>query len=129
MSLTWSEDWRDEAVCASPKVDSSLFFPDRPQGGRTDLVYAKARTICQRCPVLDDCLEAAMQEERAHRGVPRSGLRGGMSPAERDRYARRVRWCACCGTRFVPVGREQTCTDKCRRAIRAEATAKWREVA
>ena len=69
-------EWRERAVCRGMEKD--LFFNSRA----TNYV----RTVCWRCPVRLDCLEAALEEERFG---PAFGVRGGMDPDERKIEARR----------------------------------------
>jgi WhiB family redox-sensing transcriptional regulator len=42
----------DDAVCAT--TDPELFFPEKGKSA------VDARRICERCPVIDDCLEFAI---------------------------------------------------------------------
>jgi WhiB family redox-sensing transcriptional regulator len=116
-------EFPEDAACKD--ADLALFFPEsKKRGGASD--YRAARVICAACPVREACLEAAMLEESKHQGW-RAGMRGGMSPAQRDQHARKVRWCWTCGTRFVPMSKERHCSEACRRAARVEATERWRE--
>lgn len=46
------DHWRDQAVCADPKIDPALFY---------DLGNHKiARTFCDVCPVVAECLADVM---------------------------------------------------------------------
>lgn len=119
-----NDDWRDEANCLSS--DPAIFFPETPHGGLVTRIYAVARAICSECDVREECLDAAMREEIGGQGW-RAGMRGGMTPSERDQHAKKVRFCASCGGRFTPRGKSPYCSDECFRAERAEATARWRE--
>lgn len=77
-------DWRDEAVCVD--VDTTLFYvPGAPIGWETELgkwQATEARAICSACPVRNQCLADAL------RMGDRDGFLGGMTPQERDRFAR-----------------------------------------
>ena len=73
--------WRARAACH--QFDSALFFPDRPAYRRSDVAAAKA--ICCRCPVREECLEAAMD------GGEKVGIWGGLTPIERMNLHRRKR--------------------------------------
>lgn len=73
-------NWRTEAACKDYDLDT--FYPN----SRDPLAYAYARGICRRCPVVTECLEAAMVEEA---GTQRHGIRGGMGADERLALARR----------------------------------------
>lgn len=46
--------WRDTALCASPRVDSDVFFPLPTEPTEV------ARSICRACPVQPQCLRAAL---------------------------------------------------------------------
>ena len=63
--------WMDRAAC-SPRT-AELFFP--PKGFTADL----ARSVCLRCPVRQECLTRALEIDE------RTGVWGGLSPAERKR--------------------------------------------
>ena len=50
-------DWMTKAACRG--LDSDLFFPvDR--GGGAPRYTSRAKAICARCAVLDDCLDYAL---------------------------------------------------------------------
>lgn len=53
-----------------------------------DAAYAKARPICDRCPVQDDCLLDAIEHEQDLADDYQRGMRGGLTPAERRELAR-----------------------------------------
>ncbi|WP_277754896.1 WhiB family transcriptional regulator [Pseudactinotalea terrae] len=67
-------DWRDEAQCA--QTDPEAFFPDK--GGST----REAKMVCATCPVLQECLEWAIQTGETF------GVWGGLTERERRAYAR-----------------------------------------
>ena len=48
-------DWRDDAVCAT--TDPDLFFPE----SRDVRAERQAKKICAGCPVVQDCLEYAIE--------------------------------------------------------------------
>ena len=67
-----AQEWRFDAACRD--VDASVFFPERGE-------YGRARAICSRCPVIDDC---RAWNDRAEAGSGRLfGVYAGESPAER----------------------------------------------
>lgn len=74
-----SGHWRDRAVCLG--YDPELFFP-RP-GDVSALNDAKE--ICTTCPVVEECLEAALAAEDGTGKEARHGVFGGMSAS--GRYA------------------------------------------
>jgi WhiB family redox-sensing transcriptional regulator len=73
--------WRARAACRP--LDSAMFFPDRTAYRNNDVAGAKA--VCRRCPVREECLEAAME------GREKIGIWGGLTPVERANLHRRKR--------------------------------------
>ncbi|OEJ62392.1 WhiB family transcriptional regulator [Streptomyces agglomeratus] len=73
-------DWRHEAACR--REDPDLFFPIGT-GGPALLQIEQAKTVCRRCPVLDECLEWALQ------GGQDMGVCGGLTEDERRAVKRR----------------------------------------
>lgn len=116
--------WMEQAACID--TDPAIFFPEARTAG-ADAARARARTICRGCPVRVECLDAAMLEEAGQQGW-RSGIRGGLTPSERDKRARGVRWCPVCGTRFASSrhGRPH-CSEECRLVARADTIERSRE--
>lgn len=68
-------DWVNQAVCTT--VDPELFFAD---GSHND--YATAVQICSTCPVIDECLNYAINA-----GI-REGVWGGLSGNQRRNLTR-----------------------------------------
>lgn len=66
--------WMLDAKCLD--ADPEAFFPEK--GGST----REAKRICNACPVQDECLEWALDNEE------RFGIWGGMSERERRRLRR-----------------------------------------
>jgi WhiB family redox-sensing transcriptional regulator len=66
--------WASEAKCLN--ADPDVFFPEK--GGST----REAKRICSECPVRDECLEYALEEDE------RFGIWGGMSERERRKLKR-----------------------------------------
>ena len=66
--------WASEAKCLN--ADPDVFFPEK--GGST----REAKRICGECPVRDECLEYALEEDE------RFGIWGGMSERERRKLKR-----------------------------------------
>lgn len=75
--------WMAEASCRNMSVD--LFFPQRG----ADSIYGALRMTCFACKVRLACLDDALVYEAAPGGHLRFGLRGGMTPKEREVEARR----------------------------------------
>ena len=65
--------WTSNALCA--ETDPELFFPEK--GGNT----RPAKDVCRRCPVVDACLQYALD-------VPVDGIWGGTSVNDRKELAR-----------------------------------------
>ena len=74
-------DWRNLAACIDE--DPELFFPVGTTGPAIDQV-GRAKAVCRRCPVTDQCLEWALETNQD------SGVWGGLSEDER-RSLRRSR--------------------------------------
>lgn len=78
--MSWGLDWRDRACIG---MDSQIFFPCGSTGVALDQAE-EAKAVCQRCPVVTQCLEWAMETNQP------DGVWGGMSADER-RTLRRSR--------------------------------------
>lgn len=82
-------DWRDDAKCAELPAEEAdyLFFqknPNNPNRGLRAEPTRQAKAVCQRCPVLKQCLEDALN----HPGLAEYGVRGGKSARERQEILR-----------------------------------------
>ena len=66
--------WRNSAVCKG--MDVNMFFPDE-DNPRDFRPIAKAKAICAECPVIQECLEYAINNDI------RVGVYGGMSRKQR----------------------------------------------
>ncbi len=78
-------DWTDWAACRG--VNTELFFPVDHDSPAVEQV-ARAKAICARCPVIDDCLDFALRSPQVH------GIWGGETAEERragQRYRNSVR--------------------------------------
>jgi WhiB family transcriptional regulator, redox-sensing transcriptional regulator len=75
-------DWQDEAACR--EYDNVLFFGEE---GESELEKqareARAKSVCQRCPVSEPCLEFAMETNQKY------GIWGGLTDKERASLKRR----------------------------------------
>jgi WhiB family transcriptional regulator, redox-sensing transcriptional regulator len=73
---TWSGrgDWWVQAACQS--ADPELFFPISAAGASA-AVISRAKGICARCAIRQQCLEYAVETRQPH------GIWGGTSEAER----------------------------------------------
>lgn len=72
-------DWR-AAACIGH--DSELWFSKDP------LEQAEAKRICQGCPLIQACLERALNDEGAVSEYSRHGILGGLTPTQRARTRR-----------------------------------------
>ena len=78
---TW--EWQLRAACRN--LDSALFFqPEGERGPAKAGREARAKQICQRCPVLEQCRRHALAVGEPY------GVWGGMSMAERSALLRGV---------------------------------------
>lgn len=81
-------DWRDLAACretngsGKPLHDPELFFPAGETGAALGQAE-EAKRACARCPVIDACLQYALQQQIEH------GVWGGLTERERREMRRR----------------------------------------
>lgn len=73
--------WTEDAACVSS--DPELWFPKKGANGNA---LKAARTICDSCPVRDQCLEAALANPEDYY----YGVRGGLTAKERMAIRRGV---------------------------------------
>jgi len=73
-------DWRHRAICRDE--DPELFFPVGNSGPAL-LQIAEAKAVCERCPVVSECLTWALETGQD------AGVWGGMSEDERRSLKRR----------------------------------------
>ncbi|WJY77108.1 Transcriptional regulator WhiB1 [Corynebacterium bovis DSM 20582 = CIP 54.80] len=78
---TITMDWRHKAVCR--EEDPELFFPVGNSGPALAQI-AKAKLVCNRCPVTSQCLNWAIESGQD------AGVWGGMSEDERRALKRRT---------------------------------------
>lgn len=79
-----TEDWEKDALCA--ETDPELFFT----GGYMSTAQAeerinKAKSICGRCTVTEQCLQYALDNDI------NEGVWGGLTEAERKKLKRQAR--------------------------------------
>lgn len=72
---TWDENWASRAVCRSSTAADDLFAKGAAQ--------QSAKTICQKCPVVAECLADALDNRTEY------GVWGGMTERERRALLRR----------------------------------------
>jgi WhiB family transcriptional regulator, redox-sensing transcriptional regulator len=73
-------DWRHRAICRDE--DPELFFPIGNTGPAL-LQIEQAKSVCRRCPVMQECLAWALE------GGQDAGVWGGLSEDERRALKRR----------------------------------------
>ena len=80
-----AEDWQHEAACRGQ--DAVYFFAPSYFERREEKTAreARAKVICARCPVLEDCLEFALRVREHH------GVWGGLNEQERRQLLRQRR--------------------------------------
>lgn len=69
--------WMTQAACRD--LTPGLFFPF------DDREVSQAKAVCDSCPVIDRCLDYALEERIDH------GVWGGLSESQRRRITRRTR--------------------------------------
>ncbi|MGI5359965.1 WhiB family transcriptional regulator [Streptomyces sp. CA-252508] len=74
-------DWRHNAVCR--EEDPELFFPIG-NTGPAFLQIEEAKSVCRRCPVMEQCLQWALESGTDE------GVWGGLSEDERRAMKRRA---------------------------------------
>ena len=90
-------DWQMQGACRG--MDSGFFFhPEGERGPARANREARAKQICQTCPVLEQCRRHALAVQEPY------GVWGGLSEAERDEIVRgRTRRLRVTGLRPAPV--------------------------
>ncbi|MER6434663.1 WhiB family transcriptional regulator [Streptomyces sp900105245] len=71
------KDWPDQAACASTQIDPGIFYPPERRGAPGGDRIRAAKKICQKCPVSEQCLAAALSGAEEH------GIWGGFTAIER----------------------------------------------
>jgi WhiB family transcriptional regulator, redox-sensing transcriptional regulator len=75
-------NWRSAGACLS--ADPDLFFPISAVGPADEQI-TRAKMICARCMVRQECLDFALTHDQTH------GIWGGTTAEERQRARRRKR--------------------------------------
>lgn len=76
-------DWRTRAACRG--MDPDLFLLDKSESGDVP----KAKAVCRRCPVREDCLEEALTPVYVGENVVKTvGVWGGFSEKQRRELAK-----------------------------------------
>ncbi|MGW3445610.1 WhiB family transcriptional regulator [Streptomyces sp. NPDC001076] len=80
-TLSRAPHWSDRAACR--EVERSIFFPEDFPKGLVLLVTREAKQVCAGCPVMEACLEAALDRPEPN------GVWGGLDKDERRALRRR----------------------------------------
>ena len=81
-----SDDWQWQQRGLCRGVDSSYFFhPDGERGRARAAREERAKELCRRCPVIQECLAHALAVREPY------GIWGGMSESERTSVLKRQR--------------------------------------
>ena len=71
-------EWQLKGACRG--MDSAFFFhPEGERGPARASREARAKAVCQRCPVIEECRRHALAVQEPY------GIWGGLSESERDR--------------------------------------------
>lgn len=93
MGLRINNKWFEEALCA--QIGPELFFPSEYTSANNIHRYDEARPVCASCPVWRECLieDIDVSEFERFDGVEiiPDGIRGGLSPRERNVLIHRAR--------------------------------------
>jgi WhiB family redox-sensing transcriptional regulator len=75
-------EWQLKGACRG--MDSAYFFhPEGERGPARASREARAKAVCQRCPVIEECRRHALAVQEPY------GIWGGLSEAERDHLLNR----------------------------------------
>ena len=93
-------DWQMRGACRG--MDSAFFFhPEGERGPARANREARAKEVCRRCPVLEQCRRHALAVHEPY------GVWGGLSESERDDDHPRPRRARCACPRSAPVRRRR----------------------
>ena len=87
-SVDRDDPWQTRAACAGEDVTAGVDPFHLRDGERlTDETWDLARSICDRCPVLDQCLTETVALDRQYGPF---GFRAGVAPEDRERRPRQA---------------------------------------
>ena len=83
--MTNDQPWWERTACTTEDGDADIFDydPHRPHNRARAEGYEYAKAICRSCPVIDSCLEEAIEQEAGASVQNRYEIRGGLTPEER----------------------------------------------
>lgn len=112
-----SLEWQTKAKCR--EIGTEAFYPDT----RSDPVANAAKRICATCPVVDECLQWALDTGDTW------AVLGGTTPDERRPMLRArggpTRPCRICGTTFTSAWGRKDCSADCRRESKRRRMATY----
>lgn len=77
-----SYEWQYDGACADMDVNG-FFPPEDERGLRREMREQAAKSVCGRCPVVEQCLQHALKVREQH------GIWGGLNPTERNQLVER----------------------------------------
>lgn len=123
MATHGKDNWFEEALCA--QIGPEVFFPSDYTDVNNAHRYDEARPVCAACPVWRECLveDLEFSEFEKFNGVEiiPDGIRGGLSPRERNVLIHRAR-------RIVNADKRNSMTNQEKHARVTDTAAKivWR---
>lgn len=78
--------WLAFAICRTEGTDPETFFPDNNAAK-----IARAKAVCETCPVRRECLIDCMAHEAGRSAKSRWGVYAGLTPRQRERLYHRLR--------------------------------------
>lgn len=81
------DKWVRDAACRNDDVEPEWFFPAQENGPSLSL----ARSVCQYCPVKQQCFEEAMAAEGGRPAKSRYGVFAGLTGGQRYALYERTR--------------------------------------
>ncbi|MFE2407025.1 WhiB family transcriptional regulator [Kitasatospora sp. NPDC059408] len=75
--------WRLLATCRIEKAPFGIFYPRSYRDAEGLAKIAAAKSYCHRCPVAEQCLTEALNDEGQADAKNRHGVRGDKTPGER----------------------------------------------
>jgi WhiB family redox-sensing transcriptional regulator len=79
VTVTRAAQWQEQALCCG--IGSEAFFPASEVGATA--AYRQAARVCRRCPVVQECLQFALEQEADSPAKCRAGVYGGLTPVQR----------------------------------------------
>jgi WhiB family redox-sensing transcriptional regulator len=106
----WGWRWRVLAACL--EEDPELFYPETPAQVR------KAKAVCRRCIVREECLVVALIAKDQH------GIWGGLTPQERRALGQRR--CPECSKPLTGRSDARYCSARCYQRVYQRELGQWK---